>query len=218
MITLPQLKRLCPRLNEETANKLVQLFAAKCTEYNVARGNVFNMFLANLLHESGNFTIYAENMNYSTPQRLVDVWPSRFSLINVPNKLLAKDYVRNAQLLANTVYALRMGNGGVSSGDGFRYRGGGFAQITGFDAYKLYKEYLETKGVNLTIQEVANKVMSDIEFSLDSAFWFFCIWKNLEQFAVANNFRELCRRWNGGFVGWNERNALLVKVNTVMQS
>lgn len=217
MLTTKQLEILCPRLNNATINKLVVLINAKCQEYKMQQGNVFNMFLANLLHESGHFTIYAENMNYSTPQRLVDVWPSRFSIIRVPNKLMAKDYIRNPQLLANTVYALRMGNGGVSSGDGFRYRGGGFAQITGLDAYKLYSEYLQTKGFEFDIKEVAEKVMHDIEFALDSAFWFYCIWKNLEQFALANNFRELCRRWNGGFVGWNDRNAILVRVNTILK-
>lgn len=71
-----------------------------------------------------------ENLNYSSAQRLCEVWPSRF-----PTKASAAPYVRNPQKLANRVYANRMGNGPEASGDGWRYRGRALPQLTGKENY-----------------------------------------------------------------------------------
>ncbi len=98
-------------------------------------------FLAQIAHESGDFTIKTENMNYTTPQRVVDIWPSRFNLTGEGGKKNANEYVKNPEKLANAVYGGRMGND--NPGDGFRFRGGGYLQCTGREAYKGYSEYLK---------------------------------------------------------------------------
>lgn len=46
-----------------------------------------------------------------------------------------ESYLRDSKKLFNYVYANRMGNGSVESGDGFKYRAGGMLGITGKDAF-----------------------------------------------------------------------------------
>ena len=86
-------------------------------------------FMAQIGHECGGFTIKRESLNYTTTARLRAVWPSRF-----PDDASARPYVRNEEKLAEKVYGGRLGN--VKKGDGFRYRGRGFVQITGRESYR----------------------------------------------------------------------------------
>jgi putative chitinase len=88
------------------------------------------MFLAQAAHESAEFTRLEENLYYSKPERIMQVFPSRvFSLAD------AAKLARNPQALANRVYANRLGNGDEASGDGWKYRGRGLFQLTGRSNY-----------------------------------------------------------------------------------
>lgn len=89
----------------------------------------FASFLAQLAHESVEFTHLEENLNYSAI-RLMQVWPRRF-----PTMVVAETYAHDPQRLANLVYANRIGNGGPETGDGWRYRGRGPIQLTGRGNY-----------------------------------------------------------------------------------
>jgi putative chitinase len=110
-------------------------------------------FLANLAHETGDLNCVVENLNYSA-DGLANTWPSRFAKKDaaghylltspsadfgqlptpggrkVPNEL-ALELHRRPEAIANNVYANRMGNGDVASGDGWRFRGSGGIQLTG---------------------------------------------------------------------------------------
>ncbi len=86
-------------------------------------------FLSQVGSESGGFKVAVENMWYTAP-RIMQVWPKRF-----PTLEFAKQYEKNPQKLANSVYANRMGNGNATSGDGYRFRGRGLIQITGRNMY-----------------------------------------------------------------------------------
>ncbi len=88
-------------------------------------------FIAQLGHESMWFQRTEENLRYSTPERIRAVWPFRFRSV-----VDARPFVRQPEMLANFVYASRMGNGDAFSGDGWRYRGRGLLQITGKDGYR----------------------------------------------------------------------------------
>lgn len=92
-------------------------------------------FIAQCCIESANFTRLEENLTYTTPERLMKVWPSRFKTIQQ-----ALPYTRNAKALANLVYANRNGNGDETSGDGWKYRGRGLFQLTGRANYKAASE------------------------------------------------------------------------------
>lgn len=86
-------------------------------------------FMAHLHHESGGFKRLEENLNYTTPERLMAVWPRRF-----PTLQAAQPFVRNPRALAERVYGGRMGN--TRPGDGWRFRGRGFIMNTGADNYR----------------------------------------------------------------------------------
>lgn len=87
-------------------------------------------FLAQTAHESSEFRQLVENLNYSAAA-LCRTWPNRFATMDV-----ATPYDRNPQRIANFVYASRLGNGDVASGDGWTFRGRGLIQITGRGNYR----------------------------------------------------------------------------------
>lgn len=100
--------------------------------------------LATPYHETGRkMQPVTENLNYSSPARIREVWPSRFS-----STAAAIPYTRNPQRLANKVYANRMGNGSEASGDGWRYRGRALPQITGRENYDKFSDLLGIDLVN----------------------------------------------------------------------
>lgn len=92
-------------------------------------------FFAQLDHES-NLQPTRENMNYSA-SRLRQVFPKYFTLSQ------AQSYARKPQAIANRVYSNRMGNGNEASGDGWKYRGGGYLQHTGKNEYKILTKNLK---------------------------------------------------------------------------
>lgn len=159
-------------------------------------------FLAQIAHESGDFTIKTESMNYSTPARLVEIWPSRFSLDGTGGKKNAHDYVKNQEKLAEAVYGGRMGNN--NPGDGFRFRGGGWLQLTGKEAYKGYAAYL-----GKTVEETADLLRTDNKYALDAACWEYCINMKLnpvaDQGATEEVVKKITKTVNGGHIGLSDR-------------
>ena len=89
-------------------------------------------FLGNILHESNMLTRLEENLYYTRPERLMQVWPKRF-----PTLALAKQYVRSPQKLADYVYGNRLGN---VNGDGWTYRGSGLIMVTGRYNFQLVED------------------------------------------------------------------------------
>jgi putative chitinase len=179
-------------------------FAAKAAEtldrFGIAKSdNRLHFFLAQIGHESGGLTIVEENMNYRA-ERIAEVWPGRFA-----SAAAAKPFERNPEKLANNVYADRMGNGPPESGDGFRFRGRGYIQITGRDGYqnvgKIAKLPLEANPEMAAAPEHALLVAC--------AFW---QWKDLNPHCDAADFEKVTRRINGGLVGLADRRAWLDKV------
>lgn len=84
-------------------------------------------------HESLGFTRAVESLRFATPERLMAVWPRRFR-----TRAEALPFVRAPEALASSVYAGRMGNGDAASGDGWRYRGRGWLQLTGRANYRRF--------------------------------------------------------------------------------
>lgn len=121
--------------------------------------------LAQVKAES-NFVPRSENMNYSA-EGLRKTFPKYFS-----NDQIAEQYARNPEKIGSYVYADRMGNGSESSGDGWKYRGRGFIQLTGKDAYIAAGKYIGEDLVNnpdlLNNPEIAAKIIP----------WFFLEYKN----------------------------------------
>jgi putative chitinase len=117
--------------------------AAACQRFDITTQPRLAAFLAQCNVESGAFVHAEENLYYSSPERVRQIFPSA-----VPSLGDAARLVRNPQALANVVYAGRNGNGAASSGDGWRYRGRGLIQLTGRDNYadaaeSLHQPYLD---------------------------------------------------------------------------
>jgi putative chitinase len=100
------------------------------TRFHITSRERIAAFLAQVAHESNECRSLVENLSYSAP-RLTAVWPRRFPTIES-----AKPFAHNPERLANYVYANRLGNGDVASGDGWRFRGRGILQITGRTNYR----------------------------------------------------------------------------------
>jgi putative chitinase len=155
-------------------------------------------FKAQCHHESQGSTRKVENLNYSA-QGLMNTWPSRFN-----TQKLADEYARQPEKIANKVYANRMGNGDEASGDGWKYRGRGFIQITGKDNYQAFSR---CKGISL---DDAVKYLETDEGALESACWYWQT-RGLNGLADTGDIRGITKRINGGTIGIKERTELYNK-------
>lgn len=108
-----------------------QLILSECKRYKLSR-NQAAYVLATVHHETGGkMKPISENLNYSATG-LRKTFPKYFTPAQ------AQAYARQPQRIANRAYANRMGNGNENSGDGWRYRGRGYVQITGKSNYAKY--------------------------------------------------------------------------------
>jgi putative chitinase len=209
MITGQQLKAICPNLKQDRADALAALMSKSFPKYEINTPARIQAFIAQVAHESGEFTIKTESMNYTTPERLVAIWPSRFNMDGSNGKHNAHDYIKNQEKLANLVYSGRMGNGDAASGDGFRYRGGGNMQLTGKESYEKYAKF-----IGKDVGETADLVRSTDEYALDSACWEFAIDKQLNDEADRGEFITITKRINGGTIGLEERQKYYARAKT----
>jgi len=127
-ITLPQLVRIMPRNKQPGA--WIDVLNEALASFEINTTGRIAAFLAQIAHESAELNRLLENLNYSA-QGLLATWPKRFASLEV-----ARQFERNPQRIANHVYANRMGNGDLASGDGWKYRGRGVIQLTGRGNYR----------------------------------------------------------------------------------
>jgi putative chitinase len=149
-------------------------------------------FVAQCSHESGNFVFIKENLNYKAAS-LRKIFGKYF-----PTDALAAQYEKKPEMIANRIYANRMGNGDEASGDGYRYCGRGLIQLTGKDNYTFFAGSL-----SISVEE-ASEYLATFEGAAQSACWF---WEqnNLNRFADANDVKGLTRAINGGYIGLEDR-------------
>jgi predicted chitinase len=122
--------QFAPRALQEYLRVLVEEGPAELQRCGINANPLrFCHFMAQIAHESAGFSISCESLNYKTVDRLRAVWPNRFA-----DDASARPYLLNEQMLAERVYGGRLGN--TRKGDAFRYRGRGFVQTTGRDAYR----------------------------------------------------------------------------------
>jgi putative chitinase len=152
-------------------------------------------FLAQCGHESGQFRVVNENLNYSS-KGLLGIFKKYF-----PTEDKAKLYERKPEKIANLVYASRMGNGPESSGDGYKYRGRGYIQLTGKDNYTAFG-----KSIGENIQATPDLVAT--KYPLLSAAWFFNkngLHKLADKGATPEVVTMVTKRVNGGTIGLADR-------------
>lgn len=163
-------------------------------EFNITSNLRLAHFLAQCALESMNFTATVENLNYSA-QRLLQVFPKYFKNVDV------NAYARNPQKIGSRVYANRMGNGDEASGDGFRFRGRGYIQLTGKNNYTSFSQFVGEDCV-------ADPDLVATKYPLASAAFFFNsnnIWAVCDQGASDATVTSVTKRVNGGTHGLAER-------------
>lgn len=152
-------------------------------------------FLAQAGHESGGFKAVNENLNYGA-KGLLGIFKKYF-----PTEAKAKDYERKPEKIANLVYGSRMGNGPESSGEGYKFRGRGYIQLTGKDNYKAF-DAVVVENILETPDLVATK------YPLLSAAWFFHkngLHKIADGGATDAVVTSVTKRVNGGTIGLPDR-------------
>lgn len=192
-LTKEQLRELLPR------NKFIDNWHEALTQllpdYEINTPNRIAAFIAQCSHESAEFRVLKENLNYRWTS-LRKIFPKYF-----PTDELAQEYAskpNKQEAIANRIYANRMGNGPEESGDGYRYCGRGLIQLTGKDNYSFFAGSLD-----ITVEEAADYLQT-FEGAAQSACWF---WENnnLNKWADEGDIKTLTRRINGGYIGLADR-------------
>jgi putative chitinase len=151
-------------------------------------------FLAQASHESGGFKAVTENLNYSA-DGLKKIFPKYF-----PGNI-SESYARNPEKIANKVYSSRMGNGDEASGDGYRYKGSGFIQLTGKSNYAAFDKFVDDDILD-------NPSLVATKYPLASAAWFFNankLWAICDKGDSDQVVAEVTKRVNGGHIGLPDR-------------
>lgn len=161
-------------------------------EYEINTPQRVAAFIAQCAHESGGFKFLKENLNYKAPS-LRRVFPKYF-----PTDELAKAYEKRPQMIANRVYAGRMGNGPEESGDGWKYCGRGLIQLTGKNNYTFFAASLD-----MDVEDVP-EYLETFEGAVQSA-CFFWEQNNLNQWADKGDILTLTKKINGGTIGLDDR-------------
>ena len=154
-------------------------------------------FIGQCAHESANFKVLQENLNYSA-EGLMKTWPSRF-----PTKEVADQYARNPAKIAGKVYNGRLGN--TSEEEASKYLGRGLIQLTG-------KENYERCGLAIGVDLLSNPdLLLDPRYAAISAGWF---WnkKGLNELADQQEHGQITKRINGGTLGLDDRIQKTTKV------
>jgi putative chitinase len=158
-------------------------------------------FFAQTGHETGEFKLFTENLNYSA-QGLQTTFGKYF-----PGNL-EESYARNPEKIANRVYGSRMGNGDESTGDGYKFRGRGALQLTGKNNYIAFANYLKKPEI------VTNPDLVATEYAFESAMFFFDnnkLWTICDGGVNDSSISTLTKRINGGVNGLEHRKALTTK-------
>lgn len=161
-------------------------------------------FLAQCAHESNGFRVVQENLNYSA-SRLMTVFKKYF-----PTQDKALLYERKPEKIANLVYGGRMGNGPEATGDGWKFRGRGYIQLTSRSNYIAFSKTIN-EDLTLNPDLVATK------YPLLSAAWFFsknCLSKCVD--ASDKTVESVTRCVNGGTIGLEDRLKRFKKIYSLL--
>ena len=159
-------------------------------------------FFAQLDHESGLKPI-SENLNYSA-NGLLKTFDKYFTISS------AGLFARMPEGIANKVYANRMGNGQEISGDGWKYRGRGFIQLTGKNNYTQL-----SKDTGIDYVSNPDLLLNEAD-AMIAALWFWTE-NRLNRFADMENVEGLTKSINGGYNGLEHRKELTIKYSKIFK-
>lgn len=181
-------------------SNIYEWFDFTCVKYQINTRKKLTHFFSQVLHESGDFNFRTENLNY-TREGLLKIFPKYFHEDNVMR------YVKNPKAIANKVYSNRMGNGDEDSGDGWKYKGRGFIQLTGKNNYAKITKDLGVDFINSPELLITDK------YACMSAGWFFSpIISKLDNMSVM----DVTKYVNGGLNGLADREKKYLYLNKIL--
>ena len=183
------------KLNGKLPQAVLKELPLVMEKFGISNANRLSHFLSQVAHESGNFKFVNENLNYGA-KGLLSIFKKYF-----PTEALAKAYERKPEKIANKVYANRMGNGDEASGEGFKFRGRGYIQLTGKNNYKAFSDFIGEDCV-------ANPDLVATKYPLTSAAFFFHtnkLWDLCDKGHSHDVVVAVTKRVNGGTIGIDDR-------------
>lgn len=167
---------------------LTAKYASLFSKFGITTNLRLAHFIGQLTAES-NLKPIDENLRYSE-SRLLQVFPKYFTPI------LAKQYAMQPAKIANRVYANRMGNGNEASGDGYRFRGRGFIQLTGRNNYTSLTKWAQNNGLDVDYVKNPDLLLNEAD-SVIAALWFWTA-NNINQYADKDDVLRVSRMINIG--------------------
>jgi putative chitinase len=205
-LTVEQLVRIGP-VPRAIATQFARPLSDAMARFGITSKESRAVFLAQVLHESGNLERMVESLNYSA-ERLLTVpgFRGRFTQAQANHYGRTDAHPANQRSIACIAYAYRNGNGGPVSGDGWNFRGRGPIQITGRANY-------EKCGAALGLDLLKNpELLEQPEAGCLSAAWF---WdqgnrtgRSLNFLADQGKLTAVTKVINGGDNGLMERHDL----------
>ena len=191
MLNADQLKQL--HIGPQWVDPLNETFQ----RFNILTPRQMAGFIGQCGHESGNFRVLQENLNYRAAT-LLKLFPrtQRRAWGFTPEE--AAEYERQPKRIANRIYGNRMGNRDEASGDGYRFRGRGCIQLTGSANYHHAGQAL---GVDFIMEP---DLVATPQYAALTAGWFWNTQK-LNALAEAGDWTGLTKRINGGTIGLEDR-------------
>ena len=183
------------RLRGHIPDSVIAQIPETAKKFNITNNLRLAHFLAQCGHESGGFRAVQENLNYSA-KGLATTFKKYFL-----TEAAAAPYARNPQKIASKVYGGRMGNGPESTGDGFKFRGRGYIQLTGKDNYTNFAKFIGE-------DTVSNPDLVATKYPLASAAFFFDsnkLWTICDKGADNATVTAVTKRVNGGTIGLADR-------------
>lgn len=187
-------------------DKVIEELPSVIERFNISSSLRLTHFLAQCAHESAGFKAVSENLNYSA-QGLKKVFPKYFP------GTLNESYARKPEKIASRVYGGRMGNGAESTGEGFKFRGRGYIQLTGKSNYKRFSDFI---GENV----VANPDLVSTKYPLASAAFFFDsnnLWSICDKGSSDEIVTMVTKRVNGGTNGLADRISYFKKFYKILK-
>ncbi len=176
MITEDMISGVFHTASVELVEEFVYVFNKFSSKFLIETEFQTNAFLAQLREEVGPSLVpKREGLNYSCVALRKTFKYYRNNPKESERDGRCNQHKANQRKIANKAYANRIGNENYNSGDGYRFRGGGFIQLTGRDNYtrmaQILSLVLQKKitplDVESEISEVGMGLLVSMAFYLD---------------------------------------------------
>ena len=228
IVTEYKILLMCPGAKKEFSSAIGLNWDSLSIKYNITDSKYIPYFIAQIAHESGYLTKNEENLNYSVSGLFNTFSSSRISPADVfkYGRVDSKELIKypllkiqsaNKEMIGNIIYGGKFGKeqlGNTEVGDGWKYRGGGFIQLTGKANYTSFANHMK-----MSVEQVSEYVRTP-KGSLESSMWF---WYNrIKANSIIDNgidtyevVKQLTAKINGGYKGLDERVNLTIIAKTI---